>query len=88
MRGILPSAYALGVRTPFALWQYLTVHLDCGARSVLPVCPAAPMAARVANKVNVESNPHTFLLMRAIVPNVAGAIGSTVATGVLLACYS
>jgi len=25
---MLSSAHALGVRTPLALWQYLTVHLD------------------------------------------------------------
>ena len=44
-----------------------------------------PMAARVANKVGLEANPHTFLLMHAMGPNVAGVIGSAVAAGVLLA---
>jgi len=46
---------------------------------------AVPMAARVANKVGQESNPHNFLLMHAMGPNVAGVIGSAVAAGVLLA---
>ncbi|OOZ42974.1 sodium ion-translocating decarboxylase subunit beta [Solemya elarraichensis gill symbiont] len=46
---------------------------------------AVPMAARVANKVGLESNPHNFLLMHAMGPNVAGVIGSAVAAGVLLA---
>ncbi len=45
---------------------------------------AVPMAARVANKVGLESNPHNFLLMHAMGPNVAGVIGSAVAAGVLL----
>jgi carboxybiotin decarboxylase len=45
---------------------------------------AVPMAARVANKVGLESNPHNFLLMFAMGPNVAGVIGSAVAAGVLL----
>jgi carboxybiotin decarboxylase len=45
---------------------------------------AVPMAARVANKVGQESNPHNFLLMHAMGPNVAGVIGSAVAAGVLL----
>jgi oxaloacetate decarboxylase beta subunit len=45
---------------------------------------AVPMAARVANKVGLESNQHNFLLMHAMGPNVAGVIGSAVAAGVLL----
>ncbi len=46
---------------------------------------AVPMAARVVNKVGLEANPHNFLLMHAMGPNVAGVIGSAVAAGVLLA---
>ncbi|MEH6503443.1 MAG: sodium ion-translocating decarboxylase subunit beta [Cycloclasticus sp.] len=46
---------------------------------------AVPMAARVVNKVGQEANPHNFLLMHAMGPNVAGVIGSAVAAGVLLA---
>lgn len=45
---------------------------------------AVPMAARVANRVGLESNPHNFLLMHAMGPNVAGVIGSAVAAGVLI----
>lgn len=45
---------------------------------------AVPMAARVSNKVGMESNPHNFLLMHAMGPNVAGVIGSAVAAGVLI----
>jgi carboxybiotin decarboxylase len=46
---------------------------------------AVPMAARVVNKVGLETNPNNFLLMHAMGPNVAGVIGSAVAAGVLLA---
>ena len=46
---------------------------------------AVPMAARVVNKVGLEANPHNFLLMHAMGPNVAGVIGSAVAAGILLA---
>ena len=46
---------------------------------------AVPMAARVVNKVGQEANPHNYLLMHAMGPNVAGVIGSAVAAGVLLA---
>lgn len=45
---------------------------------------AVPMAARVANKVGLEANPHNFLLMHAMGPNVAGVIGSAIAAGVLI----
>jgi len=45
---------------------------------------AVPMAARVANKVGMEANPHNFLLMHAMGPNVAGVIGSAVAAGALI----
>lgn len=46
---------------------------------------AVPMAARVANGEGLKENPHNFLLMHAMGPNVAGVIGSAVAAGVLLA---
>ena len=45
---------------------------------------AVPMAARVSNQVGLESNPHNFLLMHAMGPNVAGVIGSAVAAGVMI----
>ncbi len=45
---------------------------------------AVPMAARVVNKVGMEEDPHNFLLMHAMGPNVSGVIGSAVAAGVLL----
>jgi oxaloacetate decarboxylase beta subunit len=46
---------------------------------------AVPMAARVVNKVGLETDPNNYLLMHAMGPNVAGVIGSAVAAGVLLA---
>lgn len=45
---------------------------------------AVPMAARVVNRVAMEEDPHSYLLMHAMGPNVAGVIGSAVAAGVLL----
>ena len=45
---------------------------------------AVPMAARVVNKVGLETDSSNFLLMHAMGPNVAGVIGSAVAAGVLL----
>ncbi|HOI42931.1 MAG TPA: sodium ion-translocating decarboxylase subunit beta, partial [Elusimicrobiales bacterium] len=48
---------------------------------------AVPMSARVVNKVGQDYNPHNFLLMHAMGPNVSGVIGSAVAAGVLLAVF-
>ena len=45
---------------------------------------AVPMAARVSNKLGLEADPHNFLLMHAMGPNVAGVIGSAVAAGILI----
>jgi len=60
--------------------------------STLPINPligaagvsAVPMAARVAQKVGEQANPHNFLLMHAMGPNVAGVIGSAVAAGIMI----
>jgi oxaloacetate decarboxylase beta subunit len=48
---------------------------------------AVPMAARVSNKVGLESDPGNFLLMHAMGPNVAGVIGTAIAAGVMIAVY-
>ena len=45
---------------------------------------AVPMAARVVNGEGIKENPHNFLLMHAMGPNVAGVIGSAVAAGVMI----
>lgn len=48
---------------------------------------AVPMAARVVQKVGREENPNNYLLMHAMGPNVAGVIGSAVASGIFLSFY-
>lgn len=48
---------------------------------------AVPMAARVAQKVGQEENPNNYLLMHAMGPNVAGVIGSAIASGVFLQMF-
>ena len=45
---------------------------------------AVPMAARVSNKVGLESDANNFLLMHAMGPNVAGVIGSAIAAGIMI----
>ncbi|MEW5009195.1 MAG: sodium ion-translocating decarboxylase subunit beta [Cycloclasticus sp.] len=80
---------AFSIGTAGGLLMGKVMHRLTGGR-VNPLIGAAgvsavPMAARVVNKVGQESNPHNFLLMHAMGPNVAGVIGSAVAAGVLLA---
>jgi sodium ion-translocating decarboxylase beta subunit len=48
---------------------------------------AVPMAARVSNKVGMESDRSNMLLMHAMGPNVAGVIGSAVAAGVMISIF-
>jgi oxaloacetate decarboxylase beta subunit len=45
---------------------------------------AVPDSARVAHMVGQAEDPHNYLLMHAMAPNVAGVIGSAIAAGVLL----
>ncbi len=80
-------AFAIGTATG-VLMAKLMSRLSGG--KINPLIGAAgvsavPMAARVVNKVGLEANPHNFLLMHAMGPNVAGVLGSAVAAGVLLA---
>ena len=44
---------------------------------------AVPDSARVVHMVGQEEDPHNFLLMHALAPNVAGVMGSAIAAGVL-----
>lgn len=49
---------------------------------------AVPMSARVVHNVAQAEDPHNYLLMHAMGPNVAGVIGSAVAAGVLISYFS
>ncbi len=83
------AAFAVGTATGLLLAKMMNAFTKepinplIGAAGV----SAVPMAARVANKVGLESNHHNFLLMHAMGPNVAGVIGSAVAAGVLLSFF-
>jgi len=45
---------------------------------------AVPMSARVVQVMGQKENPKNFLLMHAMGPNVAGAIGAAIAGGVFI----
>lgn len=81
------AAFAIGTAAGVLMGKLM--HRMSGGR-INPLIGAAgvsavPMAARVVNKVGLESDHHNFLLMHAMGPNVAGVIGSAVAAGILLA---
>ncbi len=44
---------------------------------------AVPDSARVVQMVGQKEDPHNFLLMHAMAPNVAGVIGSAICSGIL-----
>jgi oxaloacetate decarboxylase beta subunit len=80
-------AFSIGTATGVLMAKLMN---KCSKDNINPLIGAAgvsavPMAARVVNKVGLESNPHNFLLMHAMGPNVAGVLGSAVAAGILLA---
>lgn len=85
--GLGAVAFAIGTATGVLMAKLMsrlsggTINPLIGAAGV----SAVPMAARVVNKVGLQANPHNFLLMHAMGPNVAGVLGSAVAAGVLLA---
>lgn len=83
------GAFAFCIGTAAGVIMGKIMHRATGGK-VNPLIGAAgvsavPMAARVVNKVGLETDHHNFLLMHAMGPNVAGVIGSAVAAGILLA---
>ena len=84
--GLGMVAFAIGTAAGVLIAKLMN---RCSAIPINPLIGAAgvsavPMAARVCNKVGLEANPHNFLLMHAMGPNVAGVIGSAVAAGVMI----
>lgn len=80
-------AFAIGTATGVLMAKLMNRFSGGGINPLVGAAgvSAVPMAARVVNKVGLEANPHNFLLMHAMGPNVAGVLGSAVAAGILLA---
>ncbi|ECP5052106.1 sodium ion-translocating decarboxylase subunit beta [Salmonella enterica subsp. enterica serovar Typhimurium] len=86
---LLLGVIAFGIGTAAGVLMAKLLNL-CSKNKINPLIGSAgvsavPMAARVSNKVGLESDPQNFLLMHAMGPNVAGVIGSAIAAGVMLA---
>ena len=85
---LLLGVVAFGIGTAGGIW-FAQIMNKFSKEKINPLLGSAgvsavPMAARVANKVGLESDPRNYLLMHAMGPNVSGVIGSAVAAGVLL----
>ncbi|GAB5380250.1 MAG: sodium ion-translocating decarboxylase subunit beta [Aliiglaciecola sp.] len=80
-------AFAIGTATGVVMAKIMNKYSKADINPLIGAAgvSAVPMAARVVNKVGLESNHHNFLLMHAMGPNVAGVLGSAVAAGILLA---
>ena len=83
-------AFSIGTGSGVIMAKVMNKFAKTDAGKINPLIGSAgvsavPMAARVSNKVGMDSNPQNYLLMHAMGPNVAGVIGSAVAAGVLLA---
>jgi len=85
---LLLGAIAFAIGTASGVLMAKLMNLVC-SQKINPLIGSAgvsavPMAARVSQKVGMETDPQNFLLMHAMGPNVAGVIGSAAAAGVLL----
>ncbi len=82
--GVIAFASAAGAGVLLAKFMNLfskeKINPMIGAAGV----SAVPMSARVVQVLGQKENPRNFLLMHAMGPNVAGAIGAAIAGGVFL----
>ncbi len=79
-------AFSIGTASGVLLAKFMNLFLKTPINPLIGSAgvSAVPMAARVSNKLGVESNSKNYLLMHAMGPNVAGVLGSAIAAGVLL----
>lgn len=79
-------AFSIGTASGILLAKLLNCFLQQPINPLIGSAgvSAVPMAARVSNKLGLEANPHNYLLMHAMGPNVAGVIGSAIAAGVMI----
>lgn len=83
-------AFCLGTTAGVLMAKFMNLFLTVKINPLIGSAgvSAVPMAARVSNKVGLESNSQNFLLMHAMGPNVAGVIGSAIAAGVMISYFN
>lgn len=79
-------AFAMGTATGILFGKLMCVFTKGKVNPLIGAAgvSAVPMAARIAQKIGREEDPNNYLLMHAMGPNVAGVIGSAVASGILI----
>lgn len=88
--GLGAIAFAIATASGVLFAKFMNLFLN---EKINPLVGAAgvsavPDSARVVQMVGQKEDPHNFLLMHAMAPNVAGVIGSAVAAGVLWSVLS
>jgi carboxybiotin decarboxylase len=82
------AALAFVICTAGGIWAVQIANLFLKDKINPPISAAGvsaiPMAARVAQIEGQKANPRNFLLMHAMGPNMAGAIGCSVAAGIFM----
>ncbi|NOZ39107.1 MAG: sodium ion-translocating decarboxylase subunit beta [Planctomycetes bacterium] len=83
--GLGAASFAVATASGVLFAKFMNLFLN---EKINPLIGAAgvsavPDSARVVQMVGQKEDPHNFLLMHAMAPNVAGVIGSAVAAGVL-----
>lgn len=79
--GVATAAGVVCAHLMNLIWRKNPVNPLIGSAGV----SAVPMAARVSHNVGQKEDPHNFLLMHAMGPNVAGVIGTAVIAGYYIA---
>jgi oxaloacetate decarboxylase beta subunit len=84
--GLGMAAFAIGTASGVLMGKLMNMMSKTAINPLIGAAgvSAVPMAARVANRVGLEANPHNILLMHAMGPNVAGVIGSAIAAGIMI----
>ncbi len=88
--GLGAASFAVATASGVLFAKFMNLFLE---EKINPLVGAAgvsavPDSARVVQMVGQKEDPHNFLLMHAMAPNVAGVIGSAVAAGVLWSVLS
>ncbi len=88
--GLGAASFAVATASGVLFAKFMNLFLN---EKINPLVGAAgvsavPDSARVVQMVGQKEDPHNFLLMHAMAPNVAGVIGSAVAAGVLWSVLS
>jgi len=92
LKVLVLGVLAFGIGTAAGVLLGKLMYLTSGGK-VNPLIGSAgvsavPMAARVSQVVGAKEDPHNFLIMHAMGPNVAGVIGSAVVAGVMISMFS